>query len=170
MLSKFLPLIKSASIKELSISGKEEELYDLLAQPLHEALYKRKSFDFYDELSTGQQLLLAFDYLRSQAIQGGFIQFIHNGYVPLLVDMVNGFNNIGEAEMAKLLDDVLKVFVLNKTYFINAVSVEQFAKLYDELGEFTILDERYLNLADKSMKAILNYAKGHLSEFATIIN
>ncbi|RZA15885.1 MAG: DUF4375 domain-containing protein, partial [Proteobacteria bacterium] len=36
-----------------------------------------------DELSEGQQLFLAYDYLRTQVLQGGFLQFVVNGYVGL---------------------------------------------------------------------------------------
>src|ERR1700748_1325267 len=112
MSSNFLPLVNSEAIKDAITSGNDEQLYDLLVQPLHEELYKRQTFDFLDELSDGQQLLLTYDYLRMQVGQGGFIQFIHNGYVGLLPSMIEQLYKEGADEMARVLDDVLKVYVL----------------------------------------------------------
>ena len=169
MQSKFLPQVKLTVINAAINISNTEELYDLLVQPIHEKLYEKQTFEFFDELSDGQQLLVAYDYLRMQSTQGGFIQFIHNGYVALLPDIIKNLTNIGCHEMAKLLDDVLKVFVLNKDYFFNAKTVEEFAKIYEELQEFEILDERFLTLHPATTNEIIKYAINNLSEFANIV-
>ena len=166
MSSNFLPSVSKEAITEAVTSGNDEQLYDLLVQPLHEELYKRQTFDFLDELSEGQQLLLTYDYLRMQVGQGGFIQFIHNGYVGLLPSMIEQLYKEGSDEMAQVLDDVLKVYVLNRDVFNSAKSVEEFAKLYDEMKEFEGIEERYLQIALPTMKKMLEYAVAHLDEFA----
>ena len=165
MSSNFLPFVSKDAIKDAIASGDDEQLYDLLVQPLHEELYKRQTFDFLDDLSDGQQLLLTYDYLHTQVGQGGFIQFIHNGYVGLLPSMIEQLYTIGDGEMAQILDDVLKVYVLNRDMFNNAKSVEEFAKLYDEMKEFEVIEERYLKIALATVKQMLEYAVGHLDEF-----
>jgi hypothetical protein len=167
MNSTFLPAISMDDIRKAQASTDENELYDLLAQPLHEELYRRKSFDFMDELSDGQQLLLAYDYARMQVGQGGFIQFIQNGYIGLLPGMIAQLYKIGADDMAKVLDDVLKVFVLNKDMLGKSTTVEEFAKLYDELQEFEGIDERFRNLNGPTVKLMLDYAMKHLDEFVT---
>ena len=78
MNSNYLPQVSSSAIAAAQVAGQEDEFYDLLVQPLHEELYKRQTFDFLDDLSDGQQLLLTYDYVRTQVGQGGFIQFIQN--------------------------------------------------------------------------------------------
>ena len=166
--SKYLPVIKNETFAAIVALGDTEQLYDVLTQPLHEALYQQQSFDFFDALTQGQQLLIAYDYLRMQVNQGGFIQFIHNGYVFLLPDLVVQLNKINAPEMAQLLDDVLKVFVLNKDYFTKAVTVAEFARIYDELQEFIILDERFALLNDQVVKTILDYALNNIAEFAIL--
>ena len=165
MESNFLPAIDRNAIKQAHDNGKYDELYELLVEPLHEELYKRQRFDFIDELSDGQQLLLAYDYLRTQVGQGGFIQFIQNGYVGLLPSMVEQLHAIGGAEMAQVLDDVLKVYVLNSALLSRPTTVEEFAKLYDEFKEFELIDQRYYRLNLPTEKLMLDYAATHADEF-----
>ena len=165
MSSKFLPNVRKDAIEKASASGDYNDLYDLLAQPLHEELYRRKTFDFLDDLSEGQQLFLAYDYVRMQVQQGGFIQFIENGYLGLLPALVEQFYKIGGNDMARVLDDVLKVYVLNRELLGKPNSVEEFARLYDELKEFEEIEERYSRFNEATINLMLAYAREHLDEF-----
>lgn len=167
MNSSYLPKVSVAAINKAKGSADVNELYDLLAQPLHEELYRRKSFDFLDELSDGQQLLLSYDYARMQVGQGGFIQFIENGYIGMLPSMIEQLYKIGADEMARVLDDVLKVYVLNRELLSKPNTVEEFAQLYDELKEFEGIDERFGKYNDLTVKLMLDYAVAHLNEFIT---
>jgi hypothetical protein len=165
MHSNFLPVVNRNDLNEAYTAANYDRLYDLLAQPLHEELYRRNTFDFLDELSKGQQLLLAYDYVRTQVGQGGFIQFIENGYISLLPGMIEQLNAIGGNEMAMVFDDVLKVFVLNNETLNKRASVEEFAKLYDEFKEFEGIDARFGELNEATMRLMLDYALSHLGEF-----
>ncbi len=167
MNSNFLPSVDIQELKNALSSGDDEKFYDLLVQPLHEELYKRQTFDLLDDLSWGQQLLLASDYLHMQAGQGGFIQFIQNGYISLLPTMIEQLYKLGANDMALVLDDVLKVYVLNREQLEKQTTVEEFARLYDEFKEFEGLDECYLQLMKETTKLLLQYAASHLNEFVT---
>jgi Domain of unknown function (DUF4375) len=168
MNSNFLPKVSMDAIKAAGDTGDYDMLYELLTQPLHEELYRQKSFDFMDELSDGQQLLLAFDYVRMQVGQGGFIQFIENGYIGLLPSMIEQLVKIDARDMAKVLDDVLKVYVLNRELLIQPRTVEEFARLYDELREFEEIEERYNKFKLTAEKMMLDYAVRHLGEFVAV--
>jgi hypothetical protein len=165
MSSNFLPVADIEAINKAIASGNDEELFDLLVQPLHEELYRRQTFEFLDDLSWPQQLLLTYDYLHMQVGQGGFIQFLHNGYVALLPSMIEQLYKLGCGDMAQVLDDALKVYVLNRDILEGAQSVEEFAKLYDELKEFEGIDERYVKLNPGVTRQLLDYAAAHLEEF-----
>jgi hypothetical protein len=167
MNSNFLPTVSRDEIKLARAAGNTDELYDLLTQPLHAELYNRKTFDFMDELSHGQQLLLAYDYVRMQVLQGGFIQFIQNGYIGMLPNMIEQFYEIGMSDMASVLDDVLKVYVLNRDILEKATTVQEFALLYDELKEFEGIDERFTKLNEATVNNMLEYATTHLDEFVS---
>ncbi len=166
MVSNFLPPVDKEKINLAYKNLMYDEVYEMLVEPLHEELYKRQTFDFIDELSDGQQLLLAYDYLRTQVGQGGFIQFIQNGYIGLLPSMIEQLMKIGSKEMAVVLDDVLKVYVLNMEQLGRQTTVEEFAKLYEEFKEFEIIDQRYMELNLATEKNMLDYAMQHLNEFS----
>lgn len=168
MPSNFLPTIKSSIFEAAQTTDNQKELYELLVDPLHEELYRRQTFDFLSELSWGQQLLLATEYMQMHVGQGGFIQFIHNGYIALLPNMIEQMLQLEAVEMANLLDDVLKIYVLNRDLIENATSVQEFAKLYEELKEFEEIDARYqLHIKPYSNK-LLQYALNNISDFAHI--
>jgi len=163
--SNFLPILSLSKITTLYQAGEFDSLYELLVQPLHEELYNKQTFEFLDELSDGQQLLLTYDYLRTQVGQGGFIQFIQNGYVALLPSMIEQLMLVQANDMAQVLDDVLKVYVLNRDALNKQTTVEEFARLYEEFKEFEILEERYIQLNLPTEKRMLDYAYTHVSEF-----
>ncbi len=165
--STFLPKISKEEINKARASDDDNELYDLLTQPLHAELYKNQSFDFMDGLSEGQQLLLAYDYARMQVLQGGFIQFIENGYIGLLPGMIEQLYMIGANDMAKVMDDVLKVYVLNRELLSKPSTVQEFAKLYDELKEFEEIDARFEKYNAHATLLMLDYAVNHLDDFIT---
>jgi hypothetical protein len=163
----FLPKIDNEKLKQTLAAGDDFVLFDLLAEPLHEELYRRQEFHFMDELTDGQQLILSYDYLRSQIAQGGFIQFLVNGYIGLLPEMPGWLQRMGADEMAQVVDDAIKVYVLNHDLFAKELSNEEFARLYEELKEFEIIDSRFAALNDVTIHIIMDYAKKHIDEFAS---
>lgn len=168
MKSKFLPVIDRKKLYETIESNNQMDLYDLLAQPLHEEMYRRQSFEFMNELSEGQQLLLSYDYVQTQVLQGGFIQLIQNGYVSLLLSLPGWLEDIGATEMSKVIDDVLKIYVLNRERLDAETSVEDFAKLYNELKEFEALDKKFEELNEVTIHEILDYALEAIEDYAII--
>lgn len=165
--SNFLPAIDKNDVTKAYSDGDLDHVYELLVEPLHVELYKRQTFEFMDELSAGQQLLLAYDYLRTQVVQGGFIQFIQNGYVGLLPSLIEQLNLVGAKEMADVLDDVLKVYVLNIDQLGKQTTVDEFARLYDEFKEFEQIDSRYAALNLETEKKMLTYAMNNLFDFVS---
>lgn len=168
MQQKFLPVIELNKLKQLQSSGDVNGYYDALCQPLHEELYKRQDFAFFDELNDVQQMLICYDYIQNHTLQGGFIQLIQNGYINMLVPMPGWLNMIGDRQMAKLLDDALKVYVENKDILDKETTVEEFAALYNQLPVFHALDKQFENLHPHTIKYILDYATIHIHEFVII--
>lgn len=156
MVKEYLPAQGKAELLQQLEMGQVNEVFEALAMPLHEELYKRQTFDFLDELPVIQQVVLAFDYIQNQTGQGGFIQLIQNNYVSLLLTVIEGLQQlkIGE-DMIQLLDKVLKVYVLNREALDREMSVEEFAKLYDEFKEFETFDREFAASADATKTAII---------------
>jgi len=165
MSDHFLPKVDPERLRNALTSSDGRILFELLVEPLHEELYRRQDFNFMDILTEGQQLILSYDYLLQQVEQGGFIQLLVNGYIGLLPDMPGWLQRVGAPEMAAVIDDVIKVYVLNVNLFDREMKPQEFARLYDELKGFEVLEDRF-NLHKKAtMEAIFTYAKAHLGEF-----
>lgn len=169
MSSNFLPTVSREQLREVLSRDNAMEIFEFLAEPLHEELYKKQDFTFVDELSEGQQLLVSYDYVRMQVMQGGFIQMIQNGYIGILPAMPEWLNHINATGMAKTIDDVLKVYVLNREILDKSTTVEEFAKLYEELQEFEILDARFSDLNDETIGLIVDHAKAHIDDFVQAV-
>src|SRR5690606_16410755 len=113
MKPKFLPHIELDKLKEVQAGRDPNEYYDLLCQPLHEELYRRQDFTFFDELNDMQQMMICYDYIQNHVLQGGFIQLIQNGYVNMLLPMPEWLTMVGDKQMAQLLAEALKAYTDN---------------------------------------------------------
>lgn len=168
MSDKFLPIVSAAHLKQVQEQKEYGEYYDLLCQPLHEELYKRQDFSFFEELSNGQQMLICYDYIQNHVLQGGFIQLIQNGYVNMLVPMPEWLMLADAEPMALVIDDALKAYVNNRDILDKETSVEEFARMYELLPDFPPLDERFKELHEETITIMLQYATHHIDEFVTI--
>lgn len=169
MTSIYLPEVKAEALEAAKLAGDDNALWDIFIQPLHEELYRRQDFNFLDDLSEAQQLLLSYDYMQMQVMQGGFIQLIQNGYIGLLPTMPGWLEVAGCHNMAKIIDDVLKVYVLNREALDRKTTVEEFAQLYAEFQEFEVLDEEFHKLHPKTFDTLLKYAINHTEEFIKLV-
>jgi len=163
-----LPRIPKEQWDRLLADHNDTALYDLMTQPLHELLYRRQSFDLLDELPVMQQMLLGYDYVQAQVAQGGFLQFIQNKYISLLLPVIEGLKELGDTEMVSVLDDVLKVYVLNREALEQETTVSEFAALYQEFREFELLDDRFSRLHGPTIEKIIRYASLHPDKFAVL--
>src|SRR5690349_7567241 len=101
-------------VRQLATEENWPAAFEELARPLHEALYKAQTFELLSELTATERLILSLDYVQMQVGQGGFIQLIQNGYVSLLVTVIESAQSLGlQSPILSILDDALKVFVLN---------------------------------------------------------
>lgn len=168
MSSGFKPELDKEQLQKVQQSDDLNAYYTLLCEPLHEELYRRQDFAFLQELTEPQQLLICYDYVQNQVLQGGFIQLLQNGYVGLLPEMPRWLTTLGEEPMAKLIDDVLKEYVLNSETLQKETTVEEFALIYDELPQFGDLDDRFKKLNEPTVKGMLEFATHHIEEFAEV--
>lgn len=132
-----------------------DEAFETLAQELHTRLYERQSFDILTEFSVTERGIITLDYIQAQVNQGGFIQLIQNGYISLLVPLIEALQQLNIApDMEKVLDDVLKVYVLNNDTLSKETSVQEFARLYEEFREFEILEKSFFEALPDTVKSL----------------
>ncbi len=167
-MTDFLPKISKEEYEAVKKSADQEALFSLLSQPLHEKLYEKQDFNYIDELSDSQQLMIVYDYVKMQVLQGGFIQLIQNKYTLLVATLHELLQRVNAADMAQVLDDALKVYVLNRELLDKEYSSEEFAKLYTELKEFEAIDRRFELQCTPTQNEILLYADEHIDEVAEL--
>lgn len=153
--------ILNLSMDEISrayTAGNYDKAFYSITEPLHELIHEAGTLDLIDEWPRSLKLVVAFDYIRQQVGQGGFIQFIQNGYTALLADAVEvmGENSIS-VQMMVVLDDALKLFVENAEVLSEKTTVEEFAKLYDQFPEFDALELRYQKEEANAVKEIVAF-------------
>lgn len=147
--------IDKAQLKVFVAAAEYDKAFDILTTPLHEWLYEKQDFEALDSRSTLEQLILGFDYIKMQVGQGGFIQFLQNGYAPLLPMVIEKAHELKmQSAMIKVLDDALKVYVLNINVLAKETNVEEFGKLYEEFKEFEALEKEFEALSSGFEKEI----------------
>lgn len=152
----YLSHIDRDAIKKLLADGRYGDALAGVAEPLHEALFRRQSFDLLDELPVTQRLVLVFDYILAQVGQGGFLQLIQNGYVSLLVTAIEAMQELKiSPEMVQVFDNVLKVYVLNRDALDKETTVEEFSRMYDEFREFEALDAAFATHTGETIRGII---------------
>jgi hypothetical protein len=148
-------------VRNLAAAQSWDAAFEELARPLHEALYELQTFDLLDSLSHYERLILGFDYVRMQVGQGGFIQLIQNGYVSLLVTIIESGQALGIASpVLGTLDDALRVFVLNNDALSRETTPKEFARLYEEFKEFEALDKAFMDRMPALVQQIVLHGLG----------
>lgn len=120
-------------------------------------------------LNTDQHSLLAYRYLLEEVMEGGFIQLIHNGYgpyvlegpFPLVMKKMWGFK-----DFAKLLFDVRCEYHKHKEEICADLSEEEFMALYEQLEELNDFGDDFLDdFQEKLTPAIARYVRENGERF-----
>lgn len=166
----YLPTISKTLLEDVAKDGSAQQVFELFSQAFVNELYERDTFDFMNDLNTLQKFFLAFEYVKSNVEYGGFIQLIVNKYVNLLLPVHEGLTMLGDDNMGRVIDDVLKVYVLNIDGLDKEFDLKEFAQLYNEYLEFEELDTRFLTGLPHTLDLAAKYALLHKEELAVIDN
>ncbi len=143
---QYITLNDSERKRILALSGAEfiTELTDTYLAAVGGSL----TADNMDRLSVDQHSLLAYRYLLDEVMEGGFIQLIHNGYAPYVLEgpfplVLKKMWNM--KPFSKLLFDVRRLYHLNKERIVAEMSEEEFMALYEELEELNEYGDDFLD-------------------------
>ena len=135
--------------------GEWPKALDIIAEPLHEALYAGGDFEFIQTLPLLQQVVICFDYVRQQVLAGGFLQLVENNYAILILPLPQWFIAQGSEEMGRTLDEALQVFLTHREQLTKERTVEEFAQLYTNFPHFEDLDKRFEAAYQPAVQAIV---------------
>ena len=121
-------------------------------------------------LSADQITLLAYQTLRSEVMEGGFIQLIHNGYGPFI--FLNPFAKAmrlwGAHEFSKLVYEGRRLYEKYAEPLTRDCTDEEFMALYEQFEEFDELDDNFIEMEEEVTDMVAHYIDEHIADFAVI--
>jgi len=162
-------IIKEKEIVSAAAEGMQA-FVELFAKRTMEAIGGELTADTMSQLSADQITLLAYQILRDEVMEGGFIQLIHNGYGPFI--FLNPFAKAmrlwGAREFSKLIYDGRKLYEQHAEDLTKDCTDEEFMALYEQYEEFDELDDNFIEMEEEVTEVVAHYIDEHLSGFATV--
>lgn len=118
-------------------------------------------------LNTSQLTLVAYDILRREVMEGGFIQLIYNGYGAFIFQ--NPFGTLmrqwGIDRMATLINKARQHYRHYAPQIMAAQTDDDFMALYEQMPQFDSCDDLFIDIEEDITRQILAYTEQHPEEF-----
>lgn len=123
------------------------------------------------KLQPDQITLLAYEIVREEVMDGGFIQLIHNGYGPFI--FLNPFAKAmrlwGAHDFSKLVYKGRKLFEEYGDVLTKEASDEEFMALFEQYPQFDDLDDEFVEMEEEVTELVARYIDENLENFAEIV-
>ncbi|MCF0197831.1 MAG: DMP19 family protein [Bacteroidaceae bacterium] len=123
------------------------------------------------KLNADQITLLAYEIVREEVMDGGFIQLIHNGYGPFI--FLNPFAKAmrlwGAHDFQKLIYKGRKLYEQYAEELTRDCSDEEFMALFEQYPEFDDLDDEFVETEEEVTELVARYIDEHIENFATVV-
>lgn len=118
-------------------------------------------------LNTEQLTLLAYWYFRTEMMEGGMIQLIHNGYGPFVFE--NPFAKVmrlwGLKDFSNLLYDAHRLYSKHKEELTAECSDDAFMALYEQHPEMEEIDDAFIEEESEISSYINKYVIDNIDKF-----
>ena len=163
--------ISDALLREAAEKGMDEFL-QLFINRYKEVIGGELNAENMGMLNGEQISLLAYDILREEVMDGGFIQLIHNGYGPFIFDkpFAKAMRIMGAHGFSKLIYKGKKLFDKYKEELTGECSDEEFMALFETYPQFDELDDSFVEMEEEVTAILACYVDEHLDLFASVVN
>ncbi|MBQ9636904.1 MAG: DMP19 family protein [Prevotella sp.] len=122
------------------------------------------------ELNGDQVTLLAYQILRDEVMDGGFVQLIHNGYGPFFFrnPFAKAMRQWEIPELAKLMNKAHKLYSKHGADLTKDCTDEEFMSLFEHYPDFDDLDDAFVEHEEEWTAAVARYIDAHIERFAEI--
>lgn len=150
-----------------------EDFVNLFADRMLAAIGGELNAETMPLLSADQITLLAYQTVKREVMEGGFIQLIHNGYGPFI--FLNPFAKAmrlwGARDFCNLIYDGRRLYEKYGEELTRDCSDEEFMALYEQYPEFDELDDKFVDEMEPEVTSIVaHYIDEHVSDFAVVEN
>ena len=165
--------MKDIIIKETAIMQAAEEGMDAFVGVFTNAIYDsigQLTAETMDELNSDQITLLAYQTLRDEVMDGGFVQLIHNGYGPFIFKnpFAKAIKQWGLKDLSKLVYDAHTLYNRYGAEIERDCTDEEFMALFEQYSEFDEMDDDFVENEEQWTQMVAVYLDDHIDKFATI--
>ena len=122
------------------------------------------------ELNSDQVTLLAWDVLHEEVMDGGFVQLIHNGYVPFIFKnpLAKALKLWGLRELSKLIYSAHTLYIKYGEQIERDCTDDEFMALFEQFPEFDDLDDTFVEEEENWTADIAHYIDENIERFANV--
>ena len=143
---------------------------ELIVARIMQAIGGQLTAETMGQLSADQITLLAYQTVRSEVMEGGFIQLIHNGYGPFI--FLNPFAKAmrlwGARDFCNLIYEGRKLYEKYGEQLTRDCTDDEFMALYEQYEEFDELDDGFIEMEETVTDIVAHYVDDHLSDFVAV--
>lgn len=162
--------INEKDIIEAAQKG-NEAFVDLFANRILAAIGGGLTADTMQQLTSDQITLLAYQTMKREVMEGGFIQLIYNGYGPFI--FLNPFAKAmrlwGAKELCNLVYDARRLYEEYGEELTRERTDEEFMAMYEQYEQFDDLDDSFIEMEPEMTNIVAHYIDEHIDNFGDII-
>ncbi len=162
-------VIKDKVIREAAEKGLSEFL-DAVIKAINDAIGGDLNAETMASLNPSQITLLAYDIMRTELMEGGFVQLIYNGYGPFIFK--NPFAKVlkgwGLQELGRIVQKAHKYYGIYHSQIEQVTTDEDFMALYEQCPEFDEFDDDFVDNETVYTSQLAYYVDEHISDFVTV--
>lgn len=147
-----------------------DEFLKVFTDGIRSAIGGTLDADTMQQLNADQITLLAYDILRTEVMDGGFVQLIHNGYGGFI--FLNPFSKMlrrwGLDALASLINKVHKLYSRYHERIEADCTDDEFMAMFEQMPEFDNFDDAFVEGEEEFTSAVAHYIDEHVGDFATI--
>lgn len=166
--------MKKVVIKNSVLVEKAQEGMDAFVQifvdAINESIGGQLTVETMATLNADQITLLAYNILREEVMDGGFVQLIHNGYGPFFFRNPFGMmmREWGLDELATLINRARTLYGKYDKDIERECTDEEFMALFEQFPQFDDCDDLFVENEEQWTAAVAYYIDEHIEQFAEV--
>lgn len=163
-------VIKDSQLRQAAANGSEAFMQCVL-QSIKDVAGGTLDESALQKLSADQLTLWAYDILREELLEGGFVQLIHNGWGEFFFR--NPFALVmkqwGLRDLSKIVYGAAKLYNEYGSQIVQDCTDEEFMALYEQFPDFDDFDDDFVDREEEFSQAVAAYVDENITLFCTII-